>query len=180
MARSGDVITNPNGETLRFLRTAADTNGELLEMEASYAPHSAPPPEHYHPQQEETFQVLAGEFRASINGTEYTYRAGDSFIVPTGVHHWMHNISDEEGRLNWQVRPALDTESFFETIWGLARDGKTNDSGTPNLLQVAVIGREFNREFRLSSPPYVVQRTVFALLAPIARLRGYRARYVTG
>lgn len=68
----------------------------------------------------------------------------------------MHNESDEEGHVIWQTRPAMKTEQFFETLWGLARDGKVNAQGVPNLLQVAVIGREYNREFRLKKHPILL------------------------
>ena len=40
-----------------------------------------------------------------------------------------------------ELRPALDTETFFETFFGLGRDGKTNARGIPGLLQIAVAFR---------------------------------------
>lgn len=177
MANPGDVLTNRNGERLLFLQTAGSTGGELLEMEVSYRPGGSPPPEHYHLHQEERFEVLAGAFQTRIDGVERTYHAGEAFVVPRGARHRMHNVSDETGRLKWQTRPALSTERFFETLWGLARDGKTNANGVPNILQMAVIGRAYAREFRVSRPPHAVLTVLFALLTPLARLRGYKARY---
>jgi hypothetical protein len=39
MAFAGQIIENPvSGETLHFLRTAADTDGELLEFELELSP----------------------------------------------------------------------------------------------------------------------------------------------
>ena len=124
MAKSGDVLTNPDGESLTFLQTASETNGELLEMEVVYMPKSEKPPEHYHPEQEERFEVLAGAFRANIGGKTHVYEIGDTFTVPPGTAHWMHNVSEEKGRMNWQTRPAMDTETFFETLWGWLRRAK--------------------------------------------------------
>ena len=77
----------------------------------------------------------------------------------------------------WQVRPAMKTQAFLETMWGLGTDEETNTNGLPNILQLAVILREYSDEFRASSPPYPIQRILFAILAPIGRLLGYRARY---
>jgi quercetin dioxygenase-like cupin family protein len=177
MAKAGDELVSPIGERLIFRQTARDTNGELLAMEAVYRPHSSPPPEHYHPYQEECFQVLQGEIRAKIDDQERTYKPGDEFIIPPGIHHWMHNTSDDEGCVIWQTRPALKTELFLETLWGLARDGKTNANGIPNILQVAVIAQDYVREFRLAQPPYGLQKVLFAILAPLGRWMGYQARY---
>jgi hypothetical protein len=41
------------GLTLSVVQTAADTDGELLEMEATYEPRSVEAPIHFHPRQEE-------------------------------------------------------------------------------------------------------------------------------
>jgi len=80
-------------------------------------------------------------------------------------------------RVNWQTRPALRTEAFFETVFGFARDGKTNETGIPNLLQAAVIVRSYADEFRLAKPPWPAQRALFVVLALIGELLGYRAHY---
>ena len=177
MAKSGDTLTNPDGEYLRFLQTSTETGGELLEMEVTYVPHSETPPEHCHPNQEETFRVLSGTFVAALDGVEHTYEVGDTFVVPPGTMHWMNNVSDEEGKLSWQVRPALDTESFFETMWGFANATQNDEGEPPGLLQIALTLHEFRKEFRPAKPSYVMQRIVYGILAPIARMRGYRARY---
>jgi hypothetical protein len=47
---AGDVIENPAARMkLLLVQTAAETDGELLEMEATYEPGSVEPPEHFHP-----------------------------------------------------------------------------------------------------------------------------------
>jgi hypothetical protein len=74
------------------------------------------------------------------------------------------------------VRPALSTEDLFAATWGLARAGRTDAQGRPNLLQAAVLLQAYAREFRLLRPPRWVQVPVFALLGAIGRLAGYRAR----
>lgn len=177
MADSAREITNSKGDRIVFLKTAADTRGALLEMEAHYRPHSPMPPAHFHPHQHERFEIVRGEYHASVGGEERTYRAGDVFDIPPGVPHWMHNISDEPGQLVWQIRPALRTEDMFRILFGLARDGKTNASGAPSLLQLAVIMRAYRDEFVVTSPPPALQSIGFGLLAPIGRLLGHSAVY---
>ena len=166
---------NPEGERLIFRQTGAETNGELLEMEATYVPHSPQPPLHYHPHQEEQFEVLRGTFRARIGDAEHTYQTGDTFTVPPNTPHWMHNVSDEEGRLRWEIRPALNSQDFFATMWGLSADRQNNPNGRPGFLHLVVILSAFTQEFRVSSPPFWIQQILFALIAPLGRLLGYRA-----
>ena len=40
-----------------------------------------------------------------------------------------------------------------------------------------LIALEYEDEFRLASPPWVVQKALFGLLAQVGRLLGYHARY---
>jgi quercetin dioxygenase-like cupin family protein len=176
MAKSGDVLENPKtGQTIVFQHTSQDTDGLLLEVESVYTkPSPSRPPAHYHPAQEEIFRVLAGKLHATIDGRERTLREGETLVVLEGIRHEMW--AEEGGvRVNWQTRPALRTGAFFETIFGLAAEDKTNEKGVPNLLRSAVIAQAFADEFRLAHPPWPLQRLLFAVLAPVGRLLGYSA-----
>jgi hypothetical protein len=54
---------------------------------------------------------------------------------------------------------------------------KTNAKGMPNLLQVAIFVKEFEDVLNFTKPPRAVQKVLFGILAPIARLLGYRGSY---
>ncbi|MCC6413771.1 MAG: cupin domain-containing protein [Saprospiraceae bacterium] len=178
MAHHNKRIENPySGQSIVFLKTAHETQGELLEMEYTYAPHSAKPAEHYHPIQKEDFTVLQGVITVTLNGATRLLRAGDKLHIPPNTVHAMWNDSDEPAVVNWQVRPALNTEYLLETGMGLAKDGKTNKKGLPGLLQAIAIARYFSKAYRLANPPYAVQRVLFAFLGPVAKMLGYRATY---
>ena len=62
-------------------------------------------------------------------------------------------------------------------MFGLANAGKTNARGMPGLLQLALIGREFQDVMRFTRPPRAVQAVMFGLLGPLGRMRGYRGIY---
>jgi len=51
------------------LRVVSRTERELV-LEARYAGGGSPPPAHFHPAQDERFEVLAGAMRARIDGRE--------------------------------------------------------------------------------------------------------------
>ena len=178
MVEAGDALENPvSGQQLIVWNTARDTGGELLEVESVYTKLTPSRPlAHYHPRQEERFEVLHGKLNVLESGQERTLEAGEVLTVAPGVPHQMW-AAEAGTRVNWQTRPALKTEAFFETIWGLAKDGKVTDKGVPNLLRVALIAREYEDVFRLASPPWAVQRLLFGSLAPIGILLGYRAEY---
>jgi mannose-6-phosphate isomerase-like protein (cupin superfamily) len=179
MAYKGKRLDNAiTGQDIVFLKTAKDTKGRLLEMESVYNTRSVEPIEHYHPAQEEDFSIIEGELSVKINGQLTIYKAGDHFHIPKGVVHAMWNASSAKTVINWQVRPALNTEYLLETSNGLVKEGKTNERGMPDILQVALIANRFSGVFRLAKPPYVVQRIVFSILAPIAFLAGKKGMYM--
>lgn len=178
MARRGDELVNPaTGLRLLMRQTAAETGGRLLEMEAIYAPHSPAPPAHLHPRQEEHFTLLAGAMRVRIAGQERRLAVGDTLVIPPGTPHTMWNEGEEEARVCWQTRPALHTATYFETLCGLARDGRTDRRGIPRPLQLALLLHAYRDEMRLAGPPAPLQRLVLGLLGAVGRLRGYRAAY---
>ncbi len=116
MPHAGQELHGPNGYRLRLLRTASETGGALLEMEATYPASSQMPPEHMHPRQAESFEVLDGAVLTVIDGQERRYEAGERFEVPARTPHRM--AGDGSARMRWEVRPALRTAEFFERIYG--------------------------------------------------------------
>lgn len=178
MAIKNKTIHNPyTGQSIKFLQTGADTAGQLLEMESAYQAHSTEPPPHYHPFQTEDFTVQEGELSVRIDGQVRVLRAGDTLHIPQNTVHSMWNNSDAFVVVNWKVRPAMNTEYLLETGMGLANDRKTKADGTPGLLQSALLLRQFSGVYRPAGPPFAVLRVVIGVLAPVARLLGYRATY---
>jgi hypothetical protein len=117
-----------------------------------------------------------------VGGQERDYGEGDRVVGPAGVPHaWKNPSSDEELRLVSEIRPPLVFESILETTFGLARDGKTTKQGIPkNPLQIAVLADESRGMFYATRVPIAVQDgflALFALLASVGRLLGYRASY---
>lgn len=178
MAYPGKEVSNPvTGQTLRFVRTGEGTDGELLEMISMLRAGSTEPVPHYHPLQREDFTVLEGTITVRMNGGLRTLRAGDTLQVPANTVHSMWNAGDQAAVVNWQVRPAMDTEVFFETAFGLAMDGKVNAKGMPGLPQTALLADHFRHVYRIARPPYAVQRVLFTLIKPWAWLMGLRPVY---
>ncbi len=178
MASPGDELFNPaTGQRLVFRRTTAETNGELVEVESYYRAGGPPAPQHYHPSQDERFEVVSGVVHAVIGGETRRLTEGEVIEIPAGTPHEFGGIADADGHVIWQTRPALRTEQFFETVFGLAAAGRVGDDGVPGLLQLALMVPEFDAEIRVTKPPRAVQKLVFGALGPLARLRGYRATY---
>ena len=173
-----DVIDNPVvGQQHRLIEHDVDGDGAFLRYELRYTPDATSFTEHLHPEADETFRVLSGKLEVTVAGAERALDPGEQVTLPSGVPHTHRNAPGIETRVLSEVRPALSTESLLRGLAELAREGHTDDEGTPNLLPLAVFAAANPNLVYLSSPPVAVQKLLFRLLAPIGRLRGYRSDY---
>ena len=148
---------------------------DLLEIEAVNPPTGIPEPEHVHPKQDSGARVTAGALVFEVDGVERRVRTGESIEIPASTPHRFWNDGDEDAHAVQWFRPALNTRSFFETLFALAQTDELDERGMPSLLQIAVMIPEFADAIRPTRPPWPVQKAAAALLGPVARRRGYNA-----
>ena len=169
--RVGEVYENPvTGERMEVLEAAQ----ERLVLDFRVAPGGAVPIEHVHPAMTEAFTVHEGELTFRVRGRVRTAGPGDGETVPAGVPHAWWNAGEREARLTLEVSPPGRFGLVIGTMFQLARDGETDASGRPSPLQLALLAREVRDVVHVARPPLPVQRVAFALLAPVARMRGLR------
>jgi quercetin dioxygenase-like cupin family protein len=125
---AGDSIENPaTGERITFVRTAADTGGELLVLESTWTRPGRRTAEHVHPEMEERFEVLEGEACFRIAGEERSAGVGEVVAVPPGTPHVAWNPRDAQARLRLEFRPALRWEDCVDELFALAREGRMHE-----------------------------------------------------
>jgi quercetin dioxygenase-like cupin family protein len=152
--------------------TVRERTESVLVMEAEWDPEEARPPAHYHPHQDERFEVLEGELTAEVKGERRVLRAGETLEVPRRAVHRMWNAGDAAARARWEVRPPLRTEEMFAAIDRSRAHRAHPKGGGMTVLGAAPVLSEFSDEFRLTAPA-LVMKPVLALLAAVARTRGY-------
>lgn len=166
------------GETLKLTPTESveirSSTAEALEVEATYGTGAKRPPKHFHPSQDERFEVLSGSLRASVDGRERTLAAGETIEIPRGTVHQMWNPSPEPARVLWRTSPGGRTERWYRSIDRLHREGRVGGGGMPGPLAFAVFLTEYRDVFRLAGPDWLL-RPALAALALLGRARGYSA-----
>ena len=175
MSTRGDVIENPvTGEHVIVRVGTEETDGQLLVVDAFVRPGGAVTGEHVHPAIDERFTVVRGRIGVRIDGRESIAEVGTQLHVPPGVAHDWWNAGDSEAQIQVEIRPAARFEEMVVNLFGLAQDGKTNAKGMPSFLQLVALAKEFEDVIYFTHPPHIVQRLLFGVLAPVARLLGYR------
>src|SRR5215216_5504641 len=167
MARRGDTIEHPvTGERITFLETSEETDGKYATFELRVRPHGFVVAPHVHPFAEETFEIRSGTFTFVVDGHERRAGPGDGATVPAGAVHAWWKTGEDEGIAVVEFRPALKTEEFFESFFGLAEDGAA---------ERAVAGVHFPHLPRLRAPRQAAAvRATRRLRSP--RRRGAAAR----
>jgi quercetin dioxygenase-like cupin family protein len=178
MIKKGDTIVNDRtGQKVTFLETWAETNGTQLKIKCISPVTPEREKLHYHPYQENRSTRTQGQLLFNIAGKEQFASVGDIIAIPKNVPHGFYNAGRFEAHYVQEFFPALKIDSLFETFFVLAGEGKLNKNGAPNMFRTALTLVNFQKEIRLAHPPWVLQKMIFKLLAPIARLIGYRAVY---
>ncbi|MGL4439672.1 MAG: cupin domain-containing protein [Bosea sp. (in: a-proteobacteria)] len=176
---TGPVLTIRNafnGET--FVFTEGETGPEacrfdvILEHGGSGGGNALV---HVHPVASETFTVKSGRLAVVMRGVEQIAEAGQSIIIPAGTPHHFRNADAGPTEATVEFAPAQQHRRFFENFATLTetRPEWFSPRGDPNLLLIALVLHTYRDHLYLAGIPVVVQRLLFAALAPLARLRGY-------
>jgi mannose-6-phosphate isomerase-like protein (cupin superfamily) len=177
MLRQGAVIHNRfNGETFIFSGPLEDPQvarfDVTLEQGGTGGGNAFL---HVHPRADERFAVRSGRLMVMLDGKEHHLEAGEDILVPRGRPHFFANASGGTTEMTVELRPAQQHVRFFANFASLAqnRPGWFSPTGMPHLLLMALVLHRYPDHLYGARLPVRLQKLLFAVLAPLARLRGY-------
>jgi mannose-6-phosphate isomerase-like protein (cupin superfamily) len=161
------TIENPvTGECVRWLRSTPD----VLWAEWRIAPGGHALDLHRHPRSEERIEVVAGVLGLELDGRVLTLHPGDTVTIPAGAAHRVWNDADRELLFHAELTEPGRMRNLVDTLFRLAREGRTDKNGLPDLLCLAAILRDHRDDVELAWPPAFISRPMFAALAQIHRV----------
>jgi uncharacterized cupin superfamily protein len=107
-------------------------------VESHDVPGGGPPP-HIHTREDETFQVLEGEYEFTVAGSSFVAGKGATIFAPRGIPHTYRYLGQAPGRLMCVITPA-GFERFFEAVGALTPQQQQD---IPRVLGIA---KEFGLE----------------------------------
>ncbi|GMP00542.1 cupin domain-containing protein [Bradyrhizobium sp. TM239] len=131
---------------------------------------------HVHPSADEHFAVKSGRIKFVVDGREQLVDAGSSVTVPRGRPHYFANAGDGNAELEVSFMPAQQHLRFFANFATLTvkQPAWFSRAGDPNFLLIALVLHTYRDHLYLAGVPIWLQKLLFATLAPVARLVGYR------
>lgn len=109
-----------------------ETNGALAVVESHDLPGGGPPP-HIHHREDETFQILEGEYEFLVGGKTILAKPGTTLFAPRGVAHTYRYLGQTPGKLMCTITPS-GFEGFFEEIGAMSPEQQQN---IPLVLEIA-------------------------------------------
>lgn len=111
------------GGNYRIIISGKETNGSYAVIEMVVPPNGGPPP-HSHPETQEMFYVLEGQFEFKTEVGKQIVDEGGFVNIPFGgAIHCFKNSSEKAGRLLCTVVPA-GLENYFKEIGQPAQLGQ--------------------------------------------------------
>lgn len=129
-------------ETVTFLKTAAETNGAVSDLEITVAAGGGNPL-HYHTTYTERFTAIEGDLHLELKNKQVgRLKSGESYLVNRGEVHRFFNPGNAEIKFRNEVHPGHEGfENTLRILHGLATDGLYNDKGVPKrFTHLAVCG----------------------------------------
>lgn len=116
-----------------------DTNGTLSVVESHDVPGGGPPP-HIHHREDETFQILEGEYEFTVGGKTILAKPGTTLFAPRDIPHTHRCVSPNGGKLSVVVTPA-GFEGFFEQV------GAMTPKQQQDIPTILALGGQYGLEF---------------------------------
>lgn len=125
-------IFNPiQKDTVVFLKTSTDTNGEYTLVEVELADGGGVGL-HYHKTYSEAFECVEGEVQVKLGKTISVLRPGDGATANPYINHLFRNRSGRPCKFRVELRPASrGFEQSLQIGYGLANDGLCKSNGFP-------------------------------------------------
>ena len=116
-----------------FIRVhGRDTNGTVAVVESHDVTGGGPPP-HIHHREDETFQILEGDYEWTVGEKTFVAKKGDTIFAPRGIPHTYRYLGQTPGKLMCVITPS-GFEGFFEEIGAMSPQQQQD---IPRVMEIA-------------------------------------------
>ncbi len=146
-------------------------NGNLT-TDIEIQPKSNGPVPHVHENFDEIFEVKSGTLSMQYGNDIRKIEAGQSITIPKNTPHRPFNETDSVVVVTSTM--PLEFAYCLSQIYPFWDENEANSKPPKVLFQLAVFGDKFDSYPTKDAPPKPVLKTMKFLLAPTARLAGYK------
>lgn len=180
----GPEFHPPVGATFRsesegFTQRILARKDGMFWLELTMRPHAPGPPPHIHTTFPERFRVERGIASIRLADRTVELHPGEEYLVPPGIEHQPFNATGEEVVVVGPITPDYAIPERFSVFLTQAYgffDARPENRAMPRaMLQLSRFAPVYDSW--IAGPPIALQRALFWVLGPIARVLGYRTHY---
>lgn len=155
------------GETITFVKTGKETNGDYTEIICSILAGQNGPGPHIHPLQEEYLEAVSGNLELSADGKKITLEPGQSFTVKANLSHSFANKTNEEIKFKAIYRPGLNIDYFLvQAFDGLNKLPNPKKPSFQMIVDIDFILKEIPGQYKVAGVPTFIL-TLFASIGKL-------------
>jgi mannose-6-phosphate isomerase-like protein (cupin superfamily) len=178
--QTGKTYVNArSGGTIAITEHWDDTGDAHATVERTLPPKTGKGEPHVHLDFAQTWKVLQGVGKVTVDGEDRTLKPGESVDLVAGTAHadpWNEGPEDLVVRGEFAPVPEF-IKAYSEAYVHSMQEGKLNDQDEFGLLQIFVMAQATDGQSFSSQAPVGLQRLLAPVGSAIGRLRGYRASY---
>lgn len=164
-------------KTEGFRQTVLKQENGFVHSRLEIEPFAGGPPKHIHAAFDETFEIENGELTVWVNGEIKKIHPGERLLIPKGTPHQPYNETGDTIHLKGSF-PFPEKFAFcLPQVYAVADNEKDFANSAKAPLQMSLFTSAGFDSYKGDGPPVFVQKAFFFLIAPIARLLGYRSYY---
>lgn len=153
-------------------QTVVKIENGFLTTDIDLDPKSAGPVTHFHENFDETFTVKSGTLSMQYGTEIRKITAGQTIVIPKNTPHKPFNETDSLVVVTSEM--PVDFAYCLSQIYPFWDENEANSKPPKILFQLAVFGDKFDSFPTVDAPPKPVLKALKFLLAPTARLLGYK------
>ena len=166
--KPGDVLPN---EAAGYKQTIIQQEDGLVYVQLDMNPFSQGPPLHTHSKFDETFLALDKPVSFLVNEEVVVVPPGEKITVSAGVPHKMFNDTDSPVSMKIIDLP-VQFSVYLNQMYSYMNESPDNMKMNRALFMLSLNSQYLDSNLS-EGPPVFVQKALFFLLRPMARLMGY-------
>ncbi len=164
-------------KTEGFRQTVIKHENGVVFCSLQVDPFAGGPPIHIHSDFDEFAEVENGEMSLWIDGEVKKLRPGEKILIPRGTPHKPFNETADTIRMKGHVAFPEKFAYHLVQVYGFMDQNPDFATSGKTVLQMSLFTSAGFDSYKGDGPPVLAQKIVGFILAPIARLSGFKSYY---
>jgi mannose-6-phosphate isomerase-like protein (cupin superfamily) len=164
-------------KTEGFRQKILGQSGGYVHGTLEIEPFAGGPPMHIHSDFDETFSITNGELSIWVNGELKKLKPGQEILIPKGTPHKPFNETADTIHLKGSFAFPEKFAFGLTQVYAMMDENPDFKNSPSTPIQMAMMTTAGFDSYMSDGPPMMVQKIMAFIVAPAARLFGFKSYY---